>query len=520
MGKDKLYLTLLIIAGLVGGTLVGALLHGDYDEREQQKLIHDAAVRLAAHQAALAEKAQWERIAAQTHSQPATTQPAGLIADPAELARLKNLASTLPSEAWTLHPRSAALKYLYFVGRKIFMNALFMLIIPLVLSSVIAGVTSVGNFAELGRIGAKTFAYYFLTMFLAVALGLVLVNAFKPGARMAHDLGGQAAMRAEAEAAYADSGKAEQVSKNNPGGLGGALLNIVSQVIPSNIMESMAGNQPLPIIFFALLFGIMLTTLGDAARVVMQFFDILFQVIMKMVHLVIWLAPVGVFCLLAWTVARIGIAVFTHAIGGYMAVVIAGLAIHGLVVLPLMLWILGRTNPYVFMHRMKQALLTAFGTDSSSATLPVTMECATEFGGVSRKAAGFVLPLGATINMDGTALYEAVAVAFLAQAFGVHVGPVGMVIIALTATLAAVGAAGIPEAGLVTMAIVVTAVNQNVLASTPGAETIPLAGVALIIGVDRILDMCRTTVNVWGDAVVAKIITRSEPDATPPAAAV
>ncbi len=517
MGKDKLWLTILIMAGLFGGAIVGYFMHGDYDERELQKRIRSASARLAAHRTALAERERWERVAAQTGSRPPTTQPADLIADPDELARLREEASTSPEEAWTLHPHRTAMKYLYFVGRQIFMNALFMLIIPLVLSSVIAGVTSVGNFSALGRLGLWTFVYYFATMFIAVAIGLVMVNLVRPSGKMADSFGGRQEMRAEAEAAYAESGKAEKIEKNAPGGLGGALLTIVQQIIPTNVMESMAGNQPLPVIFFALLFGIMLTTLGDAARVAVVFFDIVFQVVMKMVHLVIWLAPIGVFCLLAWTVARIGLGVFAQAIGTYMVVVIAGLAIHGLIVLPLILWVFGRTNPYLFMHRMKQALLTAFGTDSSSATLPVTMECATEFGGVSKKAAGFVLPLGATINMDGTALYEAVAVAFLAQAFGVEVGLTGMIIIALTATLAAVGAAGIPEAGLVTMAIVVTAVNQNVLSTTPGAETIPVAAVALIIGVDRILDMCRTTVNVWGDAVGAKIMTRFEPDA-PPAA--
>ena len=240
---------------------------------------------------------------------------------------------------------------------------------------------------------------------------------------------------------------------------------------------------------------------------------------MRMVHAVIWLAPVGVFALLAWTVARIGLRVFAGAIGTYIFVVLLGLAIHGLGVLPAVLWLFtrksatGSRNPFTFLIQMRQALMTAIGTDSSSATLPVTIECATEVAGVSKRSAGFVLPLGSTINMDGTALYEAVAVVFLAQAYGMQLGVSTLILIAITATLAAVGAAGIPSAGLVTMVIVLDAVNNNVLASDPAASAIPVAAVGLIIGVDRILDMFRTATNVWGDAVGAKIIDRLCPEA-------
>jgi Na+/H+-dicarboxylate symporter len=191
-------------------------------------------------------------------------------------------------------------------------------------------------------------------------------------------------------------------------------------------------------------------------------------------------------------------------------VVLGGLAIHGLVIIPLVLWIFGRTNPFRYLHQMRQAMMTALATDSSSATLPVTIECATEFGGVSRKSAGFVLPLGSTINMDGTALYEAVAVVFIAQAFGIDLTMTELVIVAVTATLAAMGAAGIPSAGLVTMIIVINAVNDSL--SGHGGAVVPEAGIALIIGVDRLLDMFRTTVNVWGDAAGAKIIDRYAKD--------
>ena len=201
---------------------------------------------------------------------------------------------------------------------------------------------------------------------------------------------------------------------------------------------------------------------------------------------------------------------FTSAIGKYMIAVVSGLLIHGLLVLPLVLLVFCKTNPYSFMSKMRQALMTALATDSSSATLPVTMDCATGAGQVSKKVAGFVLPLGSTINMDGTALYEAVAVVFMAQAFGIELTMAQLAIVAVTATLAAVGAASIPSAGLVTMVIVVDAVNSNLALS--GQPIIPLAAIGLIIGVDRLLDMLRTTVNVWGDAVGAKIIDSLDTD--------
>ena len=305
----------------------------------------------------------------------------------------------------------------------------------------------------------------------------------------------------------------------------GAAKGLVSQIIPLNIVGAASGityspsrevantGQPLPVIFFSIFFGVVVTMIGQKNRIIIDFFDAVFEVLMLMVHAVIWLAPVGVFALLAWTVARIGLSDFGPAIGGYMLVVFVGLGIHAFVVLPSVLWIFtrgasGYTNPFTFFNQMRQALMTAVGTDSSSATLPVTIECATELGGVSKRSAGFVLPLGSTINMDGTALYEAVAVVFLAQAYGLNLGMTTLILIALTATLAAVGAAGIPSAGLVTMVIVLDAVNSSVLAADPAAMEIPVAAVGLIIGVDRILDMFRTATNVWGDAVGAKIMDR------------
>ena len=397
---------------------------------------------------------------------------------------------------------------LWFVGNDIFIRLLKMLIIPLIISSVIVGVASVGDFRNLGRIGGKTFVYYFATMLIAVTIGLLLVSSIRPGRFMQDE---QTLRQAERD--YQQDTKVQAKIEDAPEGFGQAILNILRSIIPANPVEAAATGKVLPIIFFCIFFAIILTTVGPAGELVVRFFDVIFQVMMKMVHIVIWLAPLGVFCLLAWTVAAKGLGVFVTAISIYMLTVMGGLAIHGLIVLPLLLWLFGRTRPYVFMRQMRQALMTAFGTDSSSATLPVTIECATEQGGCSKKAAGFVLPLGATINMDGTALFESVAVVFIAQAYGFELGFLECVVVALTATLTAVGAAGIPSASLVLMPTVIIAVNQTLGAGDGENSGILIAGIGLILGVDRILDMCRTTVNVWGDAVGAKIISRLEPDA-------
>jgi len=399
-----------------------------------------------------------------------------------------------------------------FVGSDVFMGLLKMLIVPLIISSVIVGVTSVGDFRHLGGIGLKTLVYYFGTMLVAVVIGLVLVNIIKPGEgyfsgeegarqRAAFEGEGQEKQR---EVAF----KQQQAGKEVKTSLD-AFLNIVRQMIPNNPVDAAAKGQALPIIVFSILFGIVLTTVGSAGRVVVQFFKGVMEVMIRMTGWVLWFAPVGVFCLVAKNVSQVGLGVFAEKIGTYMATVLGGLGIHAFIVLPLLLLVLGRTNPIRFFLEVRAALLTALSTASSSATLPVSMVTATKFGKCSKRAAGFVLPLGSTINMDGTALYEAVAVVFMAQAFSpVPLNMEQMVLIAITATLAAVGAAGIPEAGLTTMFLVVAAVNTG---GAVGFE-IPLGAIGILLAVDRILDMCRTSINVWGDHVGAKIISISEPD--------
>ena len=392
-----------------------------------------------------------------------------------------------------------------FIGTAFFMNLLRMVLIPLVVSSVVVGVASIGDPGSLGKVGGAAVLYYFATMLAAVVLGLVLVTTIQPGEGM------NAEVIAQGEAAYAQVSDAKRamIGERGEGGLWGAFKNITGQLIPSNPIGAAADGQVLPVITFSVLVGVVLTMVGEKGRALLGFFESLLAVVMMLVEGIIWLAPVGVMFLVAYTVAGIGSAELIGPLLKYMATVLGALAVHGLVVLPLVLWLVGRANPYRYMHQMREALMTAFGTDSSSATLPVTMKCAEELGGVTKRASGFVLPLGATINMDGTALYEAVAVVFLFQCYGIELGVTELGIVAVTATLAAVGAAGIPSAGLVTMVIVVQAVNGSL---GDAVSPLPLAAVGIILGVDRIVDMCRTTVNVWGDAVGAKIITRIAPD--------
>jgi solute carrier family 1 (high affinity glutamate transporter) protein 1 len=395
------------------------------------------------------------------------------------------------------------------LGTLILIRPLMLLIVPLIFVSVIVGVTSIGDPSRLGVVGGATVVYYLATMLLAVCLGTALVTVFEPGSGL--DPTEAESLRMTGEAEYqADPSRREAMHQAESLGLGGAWLSIVHQVIPTNVVEEMATTRPLGIIIFALLLGLALAAGGEKTKPAVTFFEAMFDAIMRLVAWVIWLTPIGVFLLVAWTVGSIGLKALAGPISKYIVIVLAGLFIHGVIVLPIVLMILGRTNPFRFMWQMRRALLTAFGTDSSSATLPVTIQSAETEGGCSKRASNFVLPLGATVNMDGTALYEAVAVVFLFQLYGIELSFGELLIVVITATLAAVGAAGIPSAGLVTMVIVITAVNTSLHGR--GVAELPMSAIGVIIAVDRIVDMCRTTVNVWGDAVGAKIITRIAPD--------
>jgi len=360
----------------------------------------------------------------------------------------------------------------------IFLRLLKMIIVPLILASVVAGVAGVGDVRNLGRIGGKTLVYYLTTTGISVIIGLILVNLVQPG--LGADIGLSAIP--------------ERLKEGGP-----SLLQTLLRIVPTNPFQALAEADVLPIIAFALLFGAVLTTLGEKGQPLIGFFEGLNEGMLKITDLVMRLAPLGVFALMADIVGHTGIGVL-KPLAKYMAVVLIGLLIHGGGVLPLLLRVVGKTRPFAFTRHMSSALATAFTTSSSSATLPISMECSEQNAGLPNRIVSFVLPLGATINMDGTALYESIAAMFIAQAYGIELTLGSQVVIFLTATLAAIGAAGIPGAGLVTMAIVLKAVG------------LPLEGIGLILAVDRILDMCRTTVNVWGDCVGAAIIARSEED--------
>lgn len=391
------------------------------------------------------------------------------------------------------------------LGDIILIRPLKLMVIPLVFLSVVVGVTSIGDPSKLGLVGGSTLAYYLATMLLAVILGTVLVATIRPGDSLTPEQ--QVDLRSQGEVEYGEQTKIQTASSDAESrGLGGAWFSILEQVIPTNFFNELAKGRTLGVIVFALLLGLALAASGSTGQPAIDIFNSLFQAMMKLVLWILWLTPAGVFFLVTGTVGRIGLESLYGPLGGYMTTVLLGLGIHGLIVLPLILWLLGRTNPYRFMFRMRKALLTAFGTDSSSATLPVTIETAIDEGGCSKRSANFVLPLGATVNMDGTALYEAVAVVFLFQLYGIQLEFAELIIVVITATLAAIGAAGIPSAGLITMVIVIGAVNTSL--SGRGVEALPLSAVGVIYGVDRILDMCRTVVNVWGDATGAKIMTR------------
>ena len=273
-------------------------------------------------------------------------------------------------------------------------------------------------------------------------------------------------------------------------------------IVPRNIFNAMQRLEILPLIFFSLLFGAALSAIGDKGKRAIEFFSILNDAVMKIVDWIMIIAPIGIFGLIAARIGKAGgfsnFLPELYAVGKYSFTVVAGLSIHAFITLPLILYFVGKKNPFTFIKGISKALLNAFSTASSSATLPISMECVERENNISQETAGFVLPIGATINMDGTALYEAVAAIFISQVYGIELSMTHQIIIFITATLAAIGAAGIPEAGLVTMVIVLKAVG------------LPLEGIGIILTIDWLLDRFRTTVNVWGDCAGAGVIETLE----------
>ena len=372
---------------------------------------------------------------------------------------------------WLFGPKMLAIAW---IG-DLFLDALKMMIIPLIVGAVISGVTSLGDIRKLGKVGGITLLYYASTTACAVLIGLIIVNVIQPGDGINY--------------------QTETISESISNRDNINLTELVRSLISPNIISAASNTQLLPIIVFCLLFGAALTTLGKNKTTIINFFDALNEAMMKLVIWIMVFAPLGVFCLVAGQFGKVGggsvIKNELIAVGSYFFTVILGLTCHFLLLFIILIIFSKQGREYLF--KLLRALLTAFGTASSSATLPLTMKCALE-AGIDKRSVKFVLPIGATINMDGTALYESVAVMFIAQTYGISMGMEQQVIIFITATLAAIGAAGIPQAGLVTMLIVLNAVN------------LPAEGIGLILAVDWLLDRFRTTVNVWGDSVGAAIV--------------
>lgn len=367
---------------------------------------------------------------------------------------------------------------------ELFVRLLTLLVVPIVFFSILSGVLGIQGDGGLLRIGGKTLLYYLTTTCCAVLTGLILVNVIRPG------VGGEPMV---------PSRGAIDASGASPSA---GLSEVFRNMIPSNLVDAASSGNVLGLIFFALFFGIAVrhvrvrdtTPLRDSCHAI-------FESLIWMIERALIVAPIGFFALLAGMFARLTLegqlANFGESLFGYTATVVLGLLIHGVITLSIIL-VLFRVQPVMFARSMALALTTAFSTASSSATLPITLDCITERAGVSRKIAGFVLPLGATVNMDGTAIYEAIAVVFIANLMGVELSLGQQVIVFFTATVSAIGAAGIPGAGLIMMVLILRSVG------------LPPEGMQYIIAVDRLLDMLRTGINVWGDSVGAAVIARSE----------
>jgi len=379
---------------------------------------------------------------------------------------------------------------------KVFLTLLNMIVVPLIFSSLVCSITSVGGQKGLGRLGARTVAYYLTTSLLAIVVGIVLVNLIRPGDGVDYN----ALMEAARGELDTRGMKAPDVESVAEGGVFAVLADIVYRMIPKNIFEVARSNkQILAVIFFAVCFAIAtIKTGGEAAKTIDRAFRAVYDVMITLTNGILLFAPYGIAGYILFVTATTGLGL-ASALAWYMVAVALALAIHAFVTLPLMLWLLAKRSPLAYAGHMRDALLTAFSTASSAGTLPLTMQCARDKAGVPERVTSFTLPLGATVNMDGTALYEAVAVLFVAQMIG-DLTISQQLIVAVTALLASVGAAGIPHAGTVMMVIVMQAVG------------LPTDAVLVILSVDRVLDMCRTTVNVWSDSVGAAVIARFEAD--------
>lgn len=360
------------------------------------------------------------------------------------------------------------------VGGKIFVNSLKMLVVPLVFVSLVCGVSSLSDPSKLGRLGGKSLALYILTTCIAITFALLVALLVSPGE------------------GFTMPSEAQYQAKEAP-----ALAQVIINMFPSNPIASMAEGNMLQVIVFSLLFGVAITMAGNHGTKIKEAFESLNEVIMKIVIIIMNLAPYGVFFLMAKLAATVEMEAFYNILT-YFVLVFVLLIVHALVTYPLLLAALARLNPLTLLLKMKETAIFAFSSSSSSATLPITMATARNKMGVNGSVASFTIPLGATINMDGTAIMQGVATVFIAQVYGVDLSTSDLIMVVLTATLASVGTAGVPGVGLIMLAMVLQQVN------------LPVEGIALIIGIDRLLDMTRTVVNVTGDCTVACIVAKSE----------
>ena len=370
-------------------------------------------------------------------------------------------------------------KYIDWIG-KLFLNALSMVVVPLVLSSIVTSIGSLEHISQLKRIGLKTLALYVFTMLLAILLGLFLVNLIKPGLGVG----------------------LQMMDTQILGSLKTTLSfkDILINIIPSNIFAALSGVNMIGIIFVAIVLGIFINISQTETKYVMnRFFIAAYDLTLNITKFIIKLSPIGVFVILLSQLSNVtDVWQLLGNLGKYFLTVVSGLIFHLFITMSIIMWLFAKVKPWKHLKNMMTPLITSFSSASSSATIPLTMEALEDNNGVSRKITSITIPLGATINMNGTALLECVAVLFIAQAYGIELTFVQQIIVVITSLLSAIGTAGIPMAGLVMMAVILNAVG------------LPIEGIGLVIGVDRILDMLRTSVNVYGDTCVAVIVAKSE----------
>jgi len=378
-----------------------------------------------------------------------------------------------------------------FVGT-LFLNALKMIIVPLITSSIIVGVAGIGSGGNLGALGGKTLLFYATTTLAAILVGLFIINAVQPGISDGVPAGEMLALEADTT----------DISSKVEGRGVSDVAAVFLRMIPPNVLDAAVNGNMLGLIFFAILFGYFMTHLAHQyAEPLFNFWNAVFHVMMSMTEFIMKFAPIGVFALVAEVMSTAGFSA-AKPLAIFAVCVLAALAVHAFITLPLLLRFVGRVKPYKTMAGASPAMLTAFSTASSSATLPITMDSLEDNIGVSNKVSSFVLPLGATVNMNGTALYECAAAVFLAQAYGLELSFGVQFTIVVIALLTSIGVAGVPSASLVAIAIILAAVG------------LPVEAIGVLMVFDRILDMCRTSVNVWGDACCATIVARLEGEQT------